>query len=207
MRRKRSILLVPDSRAGSAPRPGGAADPLAPHDETDALAPFDPRERGEWWWRQPRRMRPVWFLETGGRTVARMERATCFAGIVLGRTTRVTFESQAFVIRHAWNGSLEVRRGDGVEALARYVPHWFRGGRIESGGETLAVKRTGFFAFACDVLTGDGLKVLRAEPRHGFFRFEARLLLEDATRVREDLQLLVAITGVLATLPRKHHHG
>jgi len=193
MGRRRSILFVP---------PAGEGDALHPGEDAGGLARFDPNEPGEWWWRQPSRRRGRWQLDAGERTVATLERTR-----VMSRTYRAAFAHAAWTLRLGFGGGLEARREDG-ETVARFVPHVFSIGRFElAGEERLDLKSAGIFSDAFEVRTGEGFVLLRARPRHGFLRLEARIEAEEAGRRRADLALLTALVGVVATRPRQHAHG
>ncbi len=193
MGRRRSILVVPPAGGDAEARAGADAG---------ALAPFDPNDRGEWWWRQPSRRHRRWRLEAGGRAVATLEGS---GG--LGRTYRATFAHAAWTLKLGFVGGLEARRDDGEKVL-RFVPHAFSVGHLElPGEERLEVKHLGIFSHAFEVRTGEGFALLRARPHHGFLRFEARIETEEAGRRRPDLALLTALAGVLATRPRHHSQG
>jgi hypothetical protein len=180
----------------------GRTEAPRPREAEDALATFDAGERGEWWWRQPRRWRPEWRLEAGGRLVATFSRGAVFA-----RTTHVQFEGESFEVVRGLTGRRELRREGGVEALARYVPGWLVGGRIElAGGDALVLKPSGFWMTAHEIRTPDGLGLLRFESREGFLRREVRLRIEDAARRRPDLAQLLALGGALVLSPPKQQH-
>lgn len=193
-RRKRPVLLVPGARTEPTPLAGGGGD---------ALAPFDPAERGEWWWRQPRWSKRAWTLEAGGRTVGLARAEGFFSG-----TTRVRFAGGVFEVRRGWTGNFEARAEGGQDALARHVGRWSGGGRIElPGGDDLEMVTTGFFGGAREIRTADRLVLLRFESHEGFLRHHVRIVPADAARARRDLELLLALASAVVFAPKRHHHA
>ena len=200
MGRKRSILFVPDAREASAPRRGGDADPRAPQGEEDTLAPFDADNRDEWWWRQPKWSRQEWRLETGGRTVAFMKGESLFSS-----TAHVRFADTVFDLHRGWTGNYELRREGSPEALARFVPRWSGGGRLEMpAGDRLEVVSKGFWKSTLEVRTDEEHTLVRFESHDSLTRHEVQVLPEDPARERDDLPVVLALAAAVLFAPKRH---
>jgi hypothetical protein len=184
---------VPDSRESSTPPRG---------DDADALAALDPRERGEWWWRQPKWSRREWRLEAGSRTVAFLKGESLFSS-----TAHVRFADAAFDVHRGWTGNFEVRPEGSPESLARFVSRWSGGGRLESAaGDPLEVVSKGFFTKTIELRTPEEHVLMRYESHDSLTRHEVQVIAEDPARKRDDLRALIALSGAILFAPKRHSY-
>lgn len=189
-RGRRQVLVAAQGGPSAVVREGDA----------DTLAPFDSRERGEWWWRQPRWSKRAWTLEAGGRTVAVLEGETLFSS-----TSRVRFADAAFEVRRSWTGNGELRPAGGGEPVARFVTRWTGDGRILSEGEApLELVARGFWHRTIELRTTDELPIVRFESHNGLARHELQVVLEDTARRRKDLPALLTLATTIVFTPKRH---
>jgi hypothetical protein len=169
--------------------------PPAPAAPAAELAPFDPLERSEWRWTQPRRSRSRWELFAGDRRVATLESERGWSRAMIARFAGETLILHASLFR---NVSVE-RVGDPAPRV-RYVPHWLRGGRIETADEALKFRMTGFLSGVFEIRTPEDLPLVGFRSRRSFLRQDCTISIEDAARRRRDLPLLLALGWDLALL-------
>jgi len=177
----------------------------AQRDVTDApaLSPFVAASlRGELVWTQPRVMRRVWRLESGGRTYATLVERSAF-----GHRSTIRFADGSWTLKRLWTGGIHITSESGGEPVMRFHRRWAGGGRIERGSlDELSWVRTGFAANRWGIRTSDQLPLVRFRIRREWFRNGANVEFEDAALRLPDLQLLVAL-GWFLVLHRTRGHG
>jgi len=185
--------VVAALRGGTA-EPGGGTAARAP------LAPFDPRARVEWWWRQKRRFHSGWRLEAGGVAVAEL----AGEGLLSTKST-ARLAGRELEIHRAWTGGIEVRETGSREALVRSEARWTGAHRVSgANGDALALEPAGFWRRSHELRDADGHVLFRFESHDGIARHEIRVELEDAARRRADLPLLLVLAAAVAYTRKRH---
>ena len=169
----------------------------APRVPEGGFPPFDPDERGSWRWTQPQRTRRQWVLVAGEKAVATFGPENAWS-----RTLVARFAAATLNVRGSLLGKAAIVRAGETEPLARYVPHWLRGGRIEAGSDTLKFRTTGFLPGSFEIRTSDDLPLVSYRVKRGFLRQEGLVALEDAARRRSDLAALIVLGWYLVLMAR-----
>jgi hypothetical protein len=184
-------MVAPAARPNRAPASG----------EPGALARFDPADRSEWWWRQPKWHRRTWRLETGAGTTAEIRGESFFTSKSL-----VRFAGADYVAHRSLFGHFTLKRAGDDEPVAAFASNWMYGGKISGTGDELEVAAKGFVRRAYELRTPDGFVIARFEMHCGLARTEVRVVLDDTARRRSDLAPLLALMAAVVFAPKRHGH-